>query len=126
MLRAEQPRQFVPGLDECVILERTARRLERELRFGTSRIRDRVLLTAGERVRYEVYGPGNGVTDTLEMRIEELEPGELFVHFCYRVDVHRSGLADAEHQAVLRQAYTDTDRHTIDLIRTFAMRGWLD
>ncbi len=124
VFRAEQPRHFVSGLDGCLILERTAQRLERELRFGANRIRDQVLFTAAERVRYEIHGAGRGAADTLDMAIEESELGELLVRFHYHVDVHRSGLSDPRHQAVLRQAYTDADQHTVDLIRAFAARGW--
>jgi hypothetical protein len=126
VLRAEHPQHFVPGLDGCVILERTTHRLERELRFGGHRIRDRVLLTAGCAVRYEVHGAGSEPTDTLEMQIEEPEPGALLLRFRYCVDPHRSGLTDPDQQAVLKQAYTDADHHTVELIRSFAARGWLD
>jgi hypothetical protein len=50
--RAEQPEDFVLGLDGCRILERRDNELLRELTFGKVIIRDRVRFAAGASVQY--------------------------------------------------------------------------
>src|SRR6476469_4546835 len=58
VLRAEDPKRFVPHLDECTISDRTSGAFARRLRYGELVIDDRVVLTPLSEVRYEVPAQG--------------------------------------------------------------------
>src|SRR3569832_2994273 len=54
VLRAEEPQMFVPWLDACHIVERSAASLQRELRYGEVVIRDEVTFLPQLQVHYHV------------------------------------------------------------------------
>jgi len=52
--RAERPQYFLIGMDECRIVERTADTLRREMRFGSTQVRDRVTYEPQVQVCFDV------------------------------------------------------------------------
>jgi hypothetical protein len=126
--RAEQPEDFVLGLDGCRILERRDNELLRELTFGKVIIRDRVRFAAGASVQYRTEAPPELAGALLTMSIEEPQPQQLFVRFQY--DHPGAELdPDPEHAEVVanarRSAYTRADIDTIKTIRRYAHEGLL-
>jgi len=82
-LRAEDPAQFVIGLDSFQLLSRSETELVRELHFGHLTVRDHVTFTPMSHVRYEVEAAGEVPAATLITTIEEPVPEQLFVRFEY-------------------------------------------
>jgi len=126
VLRAEDPVPFVEAMDRCVILERSNAHLERELHFGPARIRDRVVLTAPSRVRYEVYADEHQPGGTLEMAIESDDGGALYVRFTYVLPPGGPASTSEEQAALLRRAYEASDVQTVRTIFAFAAENRLD
>jgi len=127
ILRAEKPELSLIGLDECLILERGAETLRRELRFGNFHIRDRVRFVAMRYVIYEVEPTATTPASTLTMAVEEPEQGYLFVRFTYaRARSEDEPEMDAFYADHLKQAYTQADLDTIATIRRLAEEGALD
>jgi len=127
VLRAEAPTLFMPQLDQCTILERTASGIARELRFGTLVIRDRVSYTPQQEILYEVPAQGEIATSRMTMRIEEPQPQAFFVRFDYEEGSSEvSGSMDAFYNEFRRSAYHEADLDTISTIRELAAQGRLD
>ncbi len=126
VLRAEQPGLSVLALDDCRILQRGADYLDRELRFGELRIRDRVRFVPMESVVYETEATATLPAGRLTMAIEEPLPGRLFVRFTYSYVMERGEAAlDRFYARYLRQAYIEADSDTIATIRRLAREGAL-
>ncbi len=117
--RAEEPTQFVLGLDSCRIISRAGRSLRRELRFGTLLVRDRVSFAPLDSVRYSVEASTHFPASTLVMRIEEPQPEHLFVRFEYADQRPEPQGEDVEALQVLHSAYRAADIDTIRGIRRF-------
>lgn len=126
VLRAEQPEPFLDGLDTCTVLERHPHRLERELRFGHTLIRDRVLFTPRKRVRFEIRGRMGLTGDSMQMTVEEPETAALFLRFEYDVALSDAIDEASEEADALRGAYYSADLDTVRLIRRYALAGELD
>lgn len=132
--RAEQPEDFLRGLDSCRIIERGGNELLRELAFGPVIIRDRVHFETGESghaVHYRTEFPPELAGAALTMRIEEPQSGHLFVRFRYDhpgADIDTAAAEGGEAEAVAnvrRSAYTRADIDTIRTIRRYALEGLL-
>jgi hypothetical protein len=125
VLRAEQPKMFIPHLDSCDILERTPATLERELRYGATVIHDRVSYLPQLQVHYHVPQQKDIPMSDLTMTIEEPQPGALFVRFEY--DDHRSDETETEafYNEFRRSAYQEADIDTIRMVRELAENGVL-
>ena len=122
--RVEDPVPFLPGLESCVIIERHADALLRQLDFGPTVIQDRVTLAEAHWVRFEIdpspAHPGGSLTIT----IEEPEPAFLFLRFTYRTTLGRR--PDSEDRAYIeyvKSAYHQSDVDCVRLIRTLAAGG---
>lgn len=127
VLRAEQPANFVLGLDECILHERTDDTLERELRFGQAVVRDRVIFTALQSVRYETAATEQHAGGTLTMAIEEPSPTHYFVRFIYSTTLPEdAATADTRYSEFVKSAYREADIDTIAYIRALAEQGALD
>lgn len=127
--RAERPAEFVLGLAGATIDERSEEAgrvtLARTLDFGSFRVRDRVRLTGDD---------GSSITDIeagathaagrLTIRIEEPQPGSLFLRFIY--ESAEAEEADAVIQQLREQAYRSADIDTVWRIRQLVERGELD
>ena len=127
MLRAADPKMFVPHLDSCAILDRSAASVKRELRYGEMVIRDRVTFLSQLQIKYHVPAQQDITASTLTMTIEEPQPALLFVRFEYDDDsVDVEGSVDAFYNEFRRSAYHESDLDTIRVIRQLAADGRLD
>jgi len=127
VLRAEKPEMFVPWLDACVITARSEQGLERELRFGASRIRDQVTFHAPLQVQYHVPAQQDIPLSSLSMRIEIPQQDVLIVRFEYEDEMPES--ADPQeklYQEIRCSAYREADIDTVRTIRELAAQGRLD
>lgn len=126
LLRAENPKLFVPHLDACAILARSPESIERELRYGELTIRDRVTFLAQLQVKYHVSAQRDMAASSLTMTIEEPQPDLLFVRFDYADNVEVESSVDAFYNEFRRSAYQASDIDTVRVIRQLAEQGLLD
>jgi hypothetical protein len=127
VLRAEQPEKFVPWLDQCHILERSAVSITRELRYGDVVIGDSVTFTPQQQIDYRVPPQKEFAASSLVVTIEEPQPGLLFVRFEYDDGAPETeGGADAFYNEFRRSAYQEADIDTIRMIRQLISEGDLD
>lgn len=124
VVRAERPAYFLIGVDECDILRHDGNTLERELRFGTHVVRDRVIFEPPHAVRYEIVPTGEVPDGTLCMRIEEPRPGALFVRFEYVLQADGGAVEDYFNE-FRKSAYVEADIDTVRMIRQLAASGLL-
>ncbi|WP_322106650.1 SRPBCC family protein [Paraburkholderia sp. J41] len=124
VLRAEQPQLFVIGLDSCTILDRTETTLERELHYGHATVRDRVTLTPGQSVRYDIMATADYVGGSLTMTIEQPDALQLFLRFEYSTTLPSAGTEDVRQTSeIVKSAYRESDIDTVRLIRQFVQGG---
>lgn len=121
LCRAEDARPFLPGLDACVIVERTDDVLVRELHFGNAVVRDRVRFEAMQWMCFETDATDEHVGGMLTIRIEEPEPAALFLRFVYRTTLpDDSAQQDVRYAGFVRSAYQQSDIDTVRVIRMIA------
>jgi hypothetical protein len=130
VLRAEQPEQFVMGLERCTILSRKDNMLERELDYGPAQVRDRVVFDPLNQVSYIIDPTDAHVGGSLTMKIEAPDAVQLFVRFVYQTSLP-TGVDEADTEAVrtseiVKSAYREADIDTIRVIRQLAETGRLD
>ena len=127
VLRAEDPKRFIPHLDECTIGERDAGTFTRRQRFGELVIDDRVILSPLESVRFDVPAQGEIAQSSLVMAIEAPAEGVLLVRFTYD---DGNGAATDEmskmYEDFKKSAYQEADIDTIKILRQLASEGKLD
>jgi hypothetical protein len=122
--RVEDPVPFLPGLESCTILERSAEGLLRELDFGPSVIRDRVTLADMHWVRFDIEPGEQHAGGSLTITIEEPESGSLFLRFAYATSFATN--PDSEERAYIefvKSAYQQSDIDCVQLIRALAADG---
>lgn len=122
VLRAEEPTLFLPQLDSCTIIERTENSISRRLKFGSLVVLDHVFYNKPNQIRFHVPEQNEILASTLEMTIEEPQPGRLFVRFTYEDTSEETG-PDAFYNDFKRSAYKEADIDTIRLIRKMATEG---
>jgi hypothetical protein len=127
VLRAEDPKLFVPHLDECTISDRTSGSFARRLRYGELVVDDRVVLTPLQEVRYEVPAQGEIAQSLLTMRIETPNENALLVRFSYD-DGNPSARDDTGkmYEDFKKSAYQEADIDTVKIVRQLASNGKLD
>jgi hypothetical protein len=127
VLRAEDPKMFVPHLDECTISERSSGSFARRLRYGELVIDDVVHLTPLQEVRYEVPPQGEIAASRLTMTIEAPTEGVLWVRFLYD-DGNPSATDETGkmYEDFKKSAYQENDLDTIKIVRQLASEGKLD
>lgn len=125
-LRAYDPAHFILGLEGCAIRahERhdTHEVLQRTLHFGSFEVQDTVTLHPLEQTRIEVQASEHWPRSSAIARIEEPEPGSLFIRFLYELDdtaPTEQGLPDPMLRA-REQAYKAADMDTVKRIRELA------
>ena len=130
MLRAEQPTQFVLGLESATIhsheVNGPVHELTRTLDFGSFQVEDSVRLVRdrGSEIRTKA-GP-TWPASTLTITIEEPQPELLFLRFVYESDVTAAEAAlDPVIVALREQAYESADLDTVFRIRALAAQGVL-
>jgi hypothetical protein len=127
ILRAEMPKEFVPWLDRCNIIDRAEESISRELHFGELIVHDRVTFFPQEQVRYHVPPQGDIPASTLTMTIEEPETDVFFVRFEYDDSASDDiNAEDAFYNEFRRSAYQESDIDTIRIIRQMAEQGRLE
>jgi hypothetical protein len=125
-LRAEDPMQFVVGLDRFELVRRTPNELVRELHFGRLTVRDLVRFTPMAEVRYEVEAAGEVPAATLITTIEEPGHEQLFVRFDYNTRPVEGGPpVDPYYQQFVKEAYKEADIDAIRIIRRLVTEGKL-
>src|SRR5512137_1395610 len=129
MVRAEDPVQFVLGLEGATIHSHEVRgevhELTRTLDFGSFRVEDRVRLVRdrGSEVR-TMAGP-TWPASRLTITIEEPEPELLFLRFVYEFDEASDADLDPVIRQLREQAYASADLDTVVRIRALAEQGVL-
>jgi len=127
VLRAEDPKRFIPHLDECIIGERSAGTFTRRQRFGELVIEDRVILTPLEEVRFEVPAQGDIAQSLLTMRIEARGDAMLLVRFTYDDGNPSAGDEMGKmYEDFKKSAYQEADIDTVKIVRQLASAGKLD
>lgn len=127
VLRAEDPKRFIPHLDECTIGERQAGNFTRRLRYGELVIDDTVFLTPLQEVRFEVPAQGEIAASRLTMAIEAPSEDMLVVRFSYD-DGNPSASDDTGrmYEDFKKSAYQEADIDTVKIVRQLAAEGKLD
>jgi hypothetical protein len=126
MLRATEPRSFVPQLDRCTLLEQSGLHLVRELQYGELVVRDNVRFLPQQQVIYDVPAQQGMPQSRLTVTIEEPEVDVLFVRFEYENEASsEEDAANAMYDDFRRSAYEETDIETIRTIRELAVSGSL-
>lgn len=131
VLRAEDPMQFILGLERGVVLERIEAdgriELARELDFGGFTVRDRVHLRPETESRTEVAASERWPASSMTIRIEEPATGQFFLRFTYESnEPEPQSEIDTMSLALRRQAYEKADFDTAQTIRQLAEQGLLD
>ena len=127
VLRAEDPKMFMPHLDECTLGERESGSFARRLRYGELVIDDVVHLTPLQEVRYEVPAQGDIAASRMTMTIEAPSEGVMWVRFLYD-----DGNASANdemgkmYEDFKKSAYQEADIDTVKILRRLAAEGKLD
>jgi len=117
---AEDPREFLPNLDEARILARTPDTLDRELRFGSTVIHDHVVLRPQAEVEFRTEATASIPAARRAIRIEEPATDELFVRFMYEQFPQGHPPLVGEYMTALRNAWLQADRDLIARIRYLA------
>lgn len=131
VLRAEDPRQFIGGLEIVTIDARRelsgVTELERTLDYGSFRVRDRVRLFPQHRSEIHTAAGASWPASRMTTTIEEPAPGELFLRFVYEAESEVAGEngLDATTVALREQAYQGADLDTVVRIRELAEAGRL-
>ena len=124
MFRAEDATHFLPGLEACIILERSNSRLHRRLDFGRAAIEDTVTWSHHEWMCFTVARSPTHAGGTLTIRIEEPEHGHLFLRFAYATTLGETpGDEDAAYAGFVESAYRESDIETVRVIRALLARG---
>jgi hypothetical protein len=127
VLRAEDPKMFMPHLDECTIGERQSGSFARRLRYGELVIDDVVHLSPLQEVRYEVPAQGEIPASRMTMTIEAPSEGVMWVRFLYD-DGNPSATDEMGkmYEGFKKSAYQEADIDTIKIVRQLAADGKLD
>jgi hypothetical protein len=130
-LRAEDPTQFIGGLERAVINARTRLgefvELERTLDYGSFRVHDRVRLFPQQRTEIHTAAGASWPASRMTITIEEPTADDLYLRFVYESDsevVGQGGL-DEMTVALRQQAYEGADLDTVVRIRELAEAGRL-
>lgn len=131
VLRAEEPTQFVLGLEIATIHSRRDGGGEiefvRTLDFGSFKVDDRVRLQPQRRSEIRTRAGPTWPASRMSIEIEEPQPELLFLRFVYESDeTAGEGELDELTAALRKQAYQQADLDTVARIRALAERGLLE
>lgn len=127
VMRARSPALFVPWLDGCQIVAKSASVFERVLRYGEVEIHDVVTLVPEQEIRYKIAAQGEMPASRLVVKIEEPGDALLDVRFSYDDDIEEvPGSLEAFYNSYRRSAYEESDIDTIRILRQFAGEGRLN
>ena len=121
LYRAEDVRPFMPGVDECRIVERKENMLRRELYCGNLMIKDIVHYSAYNWISFESEATSGQTGGILTITIEEPERGDLYLRFSYvtTLDDQKSD-EDRVYADFVRSAYYQADVEMVRIIRRMA------
>jgi hypothetical protein len=131
VLRAEDPTQFIGGLQLATIDARRelsgVTELERTLDYGSFRVRDRVRLFPRQRSEIHTAAGATWPASRMTTSIEEPAPGALFLRFVYEAESEVAGEDGLDEMTVSlrQQAYEGADLDTVVRIRELAEAGRL-
>lgn len=140
VLRAEDPVQFVVGLERATITAReqceAVTTLARILDFGSFQVHDSVRLVAPAHTEITTEAGATWPASRMTITVEEPAPDELYLRFVYELGAAggthdaagESGQGqdlDALTSALREQAYTSADFDTVVRIRELAEQGAL-
>jgi len=127
VLRAEDPKRFIPHLDECTIVERSPGSFTRRLRYGELVIDDTVSLVPLQEVRFDVPAQGEIAQSRLTMAIEAPGDAMLLVRFTYDDGNPSAGDEMSRmYEDFKKSAYQEADIDTVKIVRQLASEGKLD
>lgn len=122
--RVEDPVPFLPGLVGCRILSRSDRGVIRRLDFGGAQIQDEVSFQTEEWVCFTTLPTGEHPGGSLTIRIEEPQPGALFLRFTYQTSLAEGANdPDAGYVDYVKSAYLESDIDMVRVIRTLLADG---
>jgi hypothetical protein len=131
VLRAEDPVQFVLGLERATITGReesgAVTSLARTLDFGSFQVHDRVRLFAPSHSEIITAAGASWPASRMTITIEEPQPRALYLRFVYEIGGESGdgrGL-DEIARALREQAYTSADLDTVVRVRELAEQGRL-
>lgn len=126
VLRATQPKLFVPHLDICHICPLDENIVSRELHYGKLIISDQVHFTQQKSVHYAVPAQGEITASSLHMHIETPQPDVMLVRFVYQDQQNEAhNPTDVMVNDFRRSAYLESDLDIIRIIRECAITGEL-
>ena len=131
VLRAEDPMQFIGGLERVVIEARTRTgegvELERTLDYGSFRVHDRVRLVPQQRSEIHTAAGASWPASSMTITIEEPAPDDLYLRFVYESESETVGEGGLDEMTVAlrQQAYEGADLDTVVRIRQLADAGLL-
>lgn len=120
--RVENPMLFLPGLVACTMLARSESGCARELDFGATRIRDQVSFVAEEWLRFDIEAGPDHAGGSLVIRLEEPQPGALYLRFTYQTTLAQEG-PDSAYLEYVKSAYHASDLETVRVIRLLLSQG---
>lgn len=131
VLRAEEPTQFVLGLEIATIHSRrdVGGKIEfvRTLDFGSFKVDDRVRLMPQCRSEIHTSAGPTWPASRMSIEIEEPQPELLFLRFVYESEeTAGQGELDELTAALRKRAYKQADLDTVARFRALAERGLLD
>lgn len=126
VLRAQAPMRFDENISSARILAQSATTLQREVMFGSLQVIEDIELEFELAVRYRVQPSPQHAGGAREMRIEEPQPGVLFIRFVHhlpdQVDAETSEAELARLLPYVKSAYQqadmDTAKRIIELVAT--------
>lgn len=124
VLRARNPDKFIRGL-QCESQTPDNNEFLRRTRAGDSNFCEKVTLYPQKEIHTQTLPDHNQIEAVSTTRIEEPEPGYLFVRFNYQreLEVTTEAVDVAEH---LKAAYVQVDRDAIAMIRMLAQSRLFD
>jgi len=121
MQRVEDPCAFLPGLEQCHIIERNITGIRRRLDFGTATIEDHVTLEDGIWVRFNILPNTGHAAGSLTIAIESPQEDSLFLRFTYQTHFDQgSNSEDQAYSEYVKSAYHQSDIDTVRIIRSLS------
>jgi hypothetical protein len=131
VLRAEDPVQFVLGLEHATIAAREESGdvivLARTLDFGSFTVQDTVRLVAPSQSEISTEAGASWPASRMSITIEEPAPEKLYLRFVYELGgvLGEEHLLDEVTRVLREQAYASADLDTVVRIRELAEQGRL-
>ena len=123
VMKAEDARPFVPGMEKCEVVEHFDGGLVRDVSFKGDAVRERITFTPDIQVHFDQFERGSWITNV----ISESERG-LLLTFTFAVmfpGVQPGSTAERERGESMRGAYVAAVAATLDRVRAMSRDGRL-